>query len=78
MSRLERNKERREKLKKRRFIYKVIFILSMSFLTSICLLIVDFNANAMLGNESFIENSLDSFKNVQPYINKLLNYVKLN
>ena len=76
MSRLERNKERREKLKKRRFIYKVLFMISMSIFASICLLIVDFNANSMLGNESIIENKLVSLKNIQSYINELSNYIK--
>ncbi len=76
MSRLERNKERRERLKKRRFIYKVLFMISMSIFASICLLIVDFNANSMLGNESIIESSMISFKNVQSYINELYNYIR--
>lgn len=76
MSRLERNKERRERLKKRRFIYKVLFMISMSIFTSICLLIVDFNANSMLGNESIIESSIISLKNVQSYINELYNYIR--
>lgn len=76
MSRLERNKERREKLKKRRFIYKVVFMISMSIFTSICLLIIDFNANSMLGNESIIESSMTSLKNVQSYINELSSYIK--
>ena len=76
MSRLERNKERRERLKKRRFIYKVLFMISMSIFASICLLIVDFNANYMLGNESIIESSMISLKNVQSYINELYNYIR--
>ena len=41
-----------------------------------CLLIIDFNANSMLGNESIIESSMTSLKNVQSYINELSSYIK--
>ncbi|MBC5995632.1 hypothetical protein EAI30_04285 [Romboutsia ilealis] len=68
MSRLEKHIERKNKKRKRRSIYRIIFILIMSVTVSICLIIIDTNANIMLGNETYIEKTTKSLKELQPYI----------
>ena len=40
----------------------------MSITCSICLIIIDTNANIMLGNETYIEKTIKSLKELQPYI----------
>ena len=68
MSRLERNIERKYKKRKRRFINRILFILIMSITVSVCLVIIDTNANIMLGNETYIEKTIKSLKELQPYV----------
>lgn len=62
MSRMERNKEKREKKIKARVFARIIFIFTMILTTSICLLVVDVSANKMLGNETIIQKSIASLK----------------
>ena len=68
MSRVEKNIERSNKKRKRRFIYKVIFLLTMSITCSICIIVVDTNANIMLGNETYVEKTIKSLKEFQKSI----------
>ena len=75
MSRLEKNFERRYKMQKKRFMLKVIFIISMTILTSICLIIVYDNANTMLCNNTFKEDRKLYLENIETYIkNKISNF----
>ena len=68
MSRVEKNIERSNKKRKRRFIYKIIFLLTMSITCSICIIVVDTNANIMLGNETYLEKTIKSLKEFQKSI----------
>ena len=68
MSRVEKNIERSNKKRKRRFIYKIIFLLTMSITCSICIIVVDTNANIMLGNETYVEKTIKSLKEFQKSI----------
>lgn len=68
MSRVEKNIERKHKKRKRKFIYRIIFMLIMSIACSICLIIIDNNANIMLGNETYIEKTIKSLRQLQPNI----------
>ena len=68
MSRVEKNIERSNKKRKRRFIYKIIFLLTMSITCIICIIVVDTNANIMLGNETYVEKTIKSLKEFQKSI----------
>ena len=68
MSRVEKNIERSNKKRKRRFIYKIIFLITMSITCSICIIVVDTNANIMLGNETYVEKTIKSLKEFQKSI----------
>lgn len=75
MSRSEKNFERRYKRQKKRFMLKVMFIISMTIFTSICLIVVYDNANKMLGNNTFKEDSKMYLGNIETYIkSKISNF----
>lgn len=77
MSRLEKNKERKNKREKLRRMSNILFMIGMVTITSVCLIIVDKNVNTMLGNESRIENREQSLKELQSYVENKLTGLKI-
>lgn len=85
MSRLEKTVNKKNKRKKWRFITKLLFILLMSINLCICIVIVDQNAKAMLGEDvyqiepiikemrSFIENKVGYVDNITQKIMSQIN-----
>lgn len=76
MSRLEKSIERRYKRQRKKFILKLLFIATMTALTSVCLIIVYDNANIMLGNSTFIEDSTNLLKTLGIYIKNQMSSFK--
>ncbi len=76
MSRLEKSIERRYKRQRKKFILKLLFIATMTALTSVCLIIVYDNANIMLGNSTFIDASTEILESLGIYIKNQISSFK--
>lgn len=53
MSRLEKTIESKSKLRKYKYIMRVVFLVIMTIGTSVCVFIVDSNAKSMLGMKQY-------------------------
>ncbi|HBY3259180.1 TPA: hypothetical protein MIV37_003374, partial [Clostridioides difficile] len=53
MSRLEKNIESKSKLRKYKYIMRILFLITMIIGTSVCVFIVDSNAKSMLGMKQY-------------------------
>lgn len=53
MSRLEKNIESKSKLRKYKYIMRILFLITMIICTSVCVFIVDSNAKSMLGMKQY-------------------------
>lgn len=53
MSRLEKNIESKSKLRKYKYIMRIVFLITMIIGTSVCVFIVDSNAKSMLGMKQY-------------------------
>lgn len=76
MSRIERNIEKVYKKRRIRFAMRILFIMVMMICTSFCLIIIDNNANVMLGNETNVYNIIKYLETITSNIKIIVNNFK--